>query len=76
MAESKGKPGVNVNQYANWWDDVDTKKDKKKVVTDNTPDEIKNNDVYKDMIKRFLSGSFKDKALEKERAEEKGTAGE
>jgi hypothetical protein len=54
--------------YANWWN-AEEVKDKKTEIVDSTPDEIKNNDVYKDMIKRFLSGSFKDKSLEQERNE-------
>jgi len=60
-SKNKGKSNKSVNQYANWWDDETKKKDKK--VTDTTPDHIKNNPVYQDMIDRFMPQFFKDKAL-------------
>ena len=52
-----------MNQYANWWNAEDDA-NKKKEIVDSTPDHIKDSDVYQDMIKRFMPGSFKDKALE------------
>ena len=57
---------AHVNQFANWWE-TSGKPDHEKTVHDSTPQEIKDHDVYKDMIDRFLPQFTKDKALENER---------
>ena len=46
----------------NWYDIASKKEDA--VLKDDTPMKIKSNPVYKQMIGRFLTGSFKDKDME------------